>query len=144
MVAAQWNALPLQPLSMTPCCRHAGRDDLVYGSARPGARGQRCFNPEDKVTETEGRWVHDGMDICTLQGDQQDVNPPILCRSPRVGHVHEGEGRPKGHRPSEPVRSISHRKAEVLYHFLQGREEREALHPISSFNPSGPSTKRLS
>ncbi|KXZ42296.1 hypothetical protein GPECTOR_165g156 [Gonium pectorale] len=28
-------------------------DELVYGSARPGAVGQRCFNPEDKVTVAE-------------------------------------------------------------------------------------------
>lgn len=32
----------------------AGRDALVHGSARPGAVSQRCFNPEDKVTEEEG------------------------------------------------------------------------------------------
>jgi hypothetical protein len=32
----------------------AGQDSLVHGSARPGAKGQRCFNEADKVTEQEG------------------------------------------------------------------------------------------
>ena len=44
--------LELLPPPITPM--PAGHDSLVHGSARPGARGQRCFNPEDKVTEQEG------------------------------------------------------------------------------------------
>ncbi|KAG1672443.1 hypothetical protein FOA52_013229 [Chlamydomonas sp. UWO 241] len=31
----------------------SGRDDLVYGAARPGARSQRCFKADDQVTEAE-------------------------------------------------------------------------------------------
>ncbi|PNH00932.1 hypothetical protein TSOC_013213 [Tetrabaena socialis] len=34
--------------------RASEHDDFVYGAARPGAAGQRCFNPEDKVTVAEG------------------------------------------------------------------------------------------
>lgn len=26
----------------------------MHGAARPGAKSQRCFNPDDKVTEAEG------------------------------------------------------------------------------------------
>lgn len=33
--------------------RASDRDDVVYGAARPGARQQRCFNPEDKVAVEE-------------------------------------------------------------------------------------------
>ena len=47
----------------------AGRDSLVHGSARPGAKGQRCFNPEDKVTEQEGRWLG-GSKIIRQRGDR--------------------------------------------------------------------------
>ncbi|GLC33532.1 hypothetical protein PLESTM_000081600 [Pleodorina starrii] len=33
-------------------------DDYIFGAARPGAAGQRCFNPDDKVTPAEvNEWV---------------------------------------------------------------------------------------
>ncbi len=35
-------------------CPVADLDNTLYGAARPGAKGQRCFNPDDKVKEEEG------------------------------------------------------------------------------------------
>ncbi|GIL52891.1 hypothetical protein Vafri_8647 [Volvox africanus] len=33
--------------------RASEHDAFVFGAARPGAAGQRCFNPDDKVTSAE-------------------------------------------------------------------------------------------
>lgn len=49
---------PHAPSASYPCpAASAEHDDLVYGAARPGAAGQRCFDPDDKVTPPEGEWA---------------------------------------------------------------------------------------
>eukprot|EP00798_Chlamydomonas_sp_ICE-L_P000281 gene281-1617_t len=35
------------------CATASSKDEIVYGAARPGAKSQRCFNSEDKVSEAE-------------------------------------------------------------------------------------------
>ncbi|GFR49059.1 hypothetical protein Agub_g11085 [Astrephomene gubernaculifera] len=46
-------------------------DELVFGSARPGAPQQRCYNPEDKVTPAE---VDDWAAFMTSHGVQRVVS----------------------------------------------------------------------
>ncbi|GIL83254.1 hypothetical protein Vretifemale_12103, partial [Volvox reticuliferus] len=51
--------------------RASERDEFVFGAARPGASGQRCFNPDDKVTPAE---VEEWADFMASHGIQRVVS----------------------------------------------------------------------